>query len=78
MRQGTNELIRIAVIGINNQGEDHIQAVMKTQGALLEAVVDFDSILLQNRLGKETFRPIRKLSPNGRKRSLMKISMLSQ
>ena len=49
--------LRLAVVGINNQGEDHIQAILKTPGACLAAIVDRDVGLLEKRLAKGDLDP---------------------
>jgi predicted dehydrogenase len=69
---GSNDDIRIAVVGFNGRGKDHIQGFQKTKGARLVALCDVDSDVLDGEVkaleGKgvkvERYTDVRKLLEN--------------
>ena len=70
--EGANGDIRIAVIGFNGRGADHISNYLKLKGARIVALCDVDSAVLEkgaaqmkkNGLEVETYQDIRKLLEN--------------
>lgn len=69
---GSNDDIRIAVVGFNGRGKDHIQGFQKTKGARLVALCDVDANVLEGEakaledkgLKIERYNDIRKLLEN--------------
>jgi predicted dehydrogenase len=68
---GANDDIRVAVVGLNSRGKNHIEAFLKMKGARLVALCDVDSVVLEKELkatdagGKiEGYTDIRKLLEN--------------
>lgn len=48
---GANDDVRVAVIGINNKGADHIKQLLKTRGARIVALCDVDPRILAREVG---------------------------
>src|SRR3954465_924893 len=69
---GANGDIRVAVVGFNGRGKNHIEAFSKMKGARLVALCDVDSAVLGKELQKTTdagqriegYTDIRKLLEN--------------
>jgi hypothetical protein len=69
---GANDDVRIAVVGLNGRGKDHLKAFSKIKGARLVALCDVDSSVLAAELRKatdagekvEAYADIRKLLEN--------------
>src|SRR4051812_42892750 len=69
---GANGDVRIAVIGFNSRGQEHIDAYLKIPGVRIVALCDVDQEVLDREARKfqnrnqplETYRDIRKLLDN--------------
>src|ERR1051326_7739458 len=65
---GANDLVRVAVVGLNGRGESHISEFGKIQGARVVALCDVDRDVLERRsrslAGVQKYRDIRKLLEN--------------
>src|SRR5881409_2840160 len=65
---GANDLIRVAVVGINGRGGSHISELGKIQGARVVALCDVDFNVLERRAqnleGVQKYRDVRKLLEN--------------
>ncbi len=51
---GANDDVRVAVVGFNGRGKNHIEAFSKMKGARLVALCDVDSVVLGKELQKAT------------------------
>jgi len=69
---GANDDIRVAIVGLNGRGKDHIKAFSKMKGARLVALCDVDSAVLEKELQRatadgakiESYTDVRKLLEN--------------
>ena len=62
---GANDRLRVAVIGINGRGQDHIAGFSKLENVEVATLCDVDDVILQKRAGEFETKYKRKVKTEG-------------